>query len=151
VIPEDRCVFLGCGVVGGDVPGVTTGNRPDSPCGLIVAPGMGAKFGTGGSGGTGVDIGVCPTTVVIVATAGDSDDPLTLIVRVIGSPATAVVRTRSLIISLNAWLAGRMPIVQVVLCAAGQSVNRGDRITCALDAALAVTWVARTVLQTQIE
>jgi hypothetical protein len=44
-----------------------------------------------------------------------------------------------------------MPIVQVVLRAAGQSVNRGRRITCALDAAVAVTLVARTVLQTQIE
>jgi hypothetical protein len=48
-------------------------------------------------------------------------------------------------------LAGRVPIEQVVLRATGQSVNRGGRITCALDEALAVTLVARTVLQTQIE
>jgi hypothetical protein len=48
-------------------------------------------------------------------------------------------------------LAGRLPIEQVVLRTAGQSVNRGDRIVCALDAALAVTLFAATVLQTQIE
>jgi len=89
------------GVAGGDVCGVTTGNRPDRPGGLIVAPGMGARF-DGGSVGTGVEIGVWPTTVVIVATAGDSEEPPTLTVRVIGSPATAVARTRSVIISSNA-------------------------------------------------
>jgi hypothetical protein len=48
-------------------------------------------------------------------------------------------------------LAGRLPIEQVVLRAAGQSVNRGFRIACALDVALAVTLRARTVVQTQIE
>jgi len=74
-----------------------------------------------------------------------------LTVRVIGSPAVAVPRTRSVIISSNASLAGSLPIEQVVLCAAGQSVNRGRRIACALHAALAVTLVAVAVLQTQIE
>jgi hypothetical protein len=48
-------------------------------------------------------------------------------------------------------LAGSLPIEQVVLRAAGQSVNRGARMACTLDAALAVTLRARTVLQTQIE
>lgn len=48
-------------------------------------------------------------------------------------------------------MAGSLPIEQVVLCATGQSVNRGGCIACALDAALAVTRFAVTVLQTQIE
>jgi hypothetical protein len=48
-------------------------------------------------------------------------------------------------------LGGSLPIEQVVPCATGQSVNRGGRITSALDAALAVTRFAVTVLQTQIE
>jgi hypothetical protein len=68
---------------------------------VIVAPGIGASA-VGGSVGAGLDIGVWPTTVVIAATAGDSDDPPTTTVRVMGSPAAAVVRTRSLIISSNA-------------------------------------------------
>jgi hypothetical protein len=48
-------------------------------------------------------------------------------------------------------LAGRRPIEHVARRAAGHSVNRGGRIACALDAARAVTRVAATVLQTQIE
>jgi hypothetical protein len=48
-------------------------------------------------------------------------------------------------------LAGSLPIEHVVLCAAGQSVNRGVRIARTVDAAFAVTLVAVTVLQTQIE
>jgi len=101
VIPASLCVCLFCGVAGGDVCGVTTGNRPDSPAGLIVAPGIGASV-VGGSVGGGLDTGLWPTSVVIAATAGDSDDPRMVTVRVIGSPAVAVVRTRSLIISSNA-------------------------------------------------
>jgi len=96
-----------CPVAGGDVCGVTTGNRSDSPDGLIVAPGMGAS-GIGGSVGTGLDTGVWPTTAVIAATAGDSDHPptaddaLTVTMRVIGWPPIALARTRSVIITSNA-------------------------------------------------
>jgi len=100
-IPASLCVCLGLGEAGGDVCGVTTGNRPDSPAGVIVVPGMGASAG-GGSVGTGLDVGGWLTIVVMVATAGDSDDPLTVTVRVMGSPAIAVARTRSVIISSKA-------------------------------------------------
>jgi len=48
-------------------------------------------------------------------------------------------------------LAGKLPIEHVVRRATGQSVNRGDRISCALDAALTVTLFVAIVLQTQIE
>lgn len=101
VIAASLCVCLGSRVAGGELCGVTTGNRPDSPAGLIVAPGMGASV-VGGRVGAGLDVGVWATTVVIVASAGDSDDPATATVRVIGSPAVAVVRTRSVIMSSNA-------------------------------------------------
>jgi hypothetical protein len=67
---------------------------------------MGAS-GVGGSAGTELDIGAWPTTIVIAATAGDNDrptvdDPRTVTVRIIGRPAIALVRTRSVIISSNA-------------------------------------------------
>jgi hypothetical protein len=54
-------------------------------------------------------------------------------------------------ISSNAWLAGSLPIEHLVPSGVGQSVNCGDRIVRVLAVALALTPVAGTVLQTQIE
>lgn len=48
-------------------------------------------------------------------------------------------------------MAGSVPIEQVVPLAAGQRVNRGCRIDCELEVALAVTRCALTVLHTQME
>jgi hypothetical protein len=46
-------------------------------------------------------------------------------------------------------LAGKEPIEQTVLCAAGQSANLGARMARPLMLALAVTRLAGTVLHTQ--
>ena len=102
VIPASLRARLG--LLDGEACGVTVGNRPDSPAGVIVAPGIGASV-VGGSVGSGFDVGVppaWPTTVVIAASAGESDAPLTVTASVIGSPALAVALTWSVIISSNA-------------------------------------------------
>src|SRR6266581_1785324 len=110
------------GLADGDGCGVTVGNRPDRPCGVIVVPDSGTSV-DGGSGGTGVGVGdrpPCPgwpTTVATAASAGEGD----------------------------------APIEQVFPWLTGHKVNRGARMACALDAALALTRRAATVLQTQIE
>lgn len=136
--------------------GVTVGNSPLMPDGVIVAPGMGASVvgGSGGTGGTELPTGEglrWLTTVATVASAGDNGAASTVTVRVIGAPAVAAALTWSVIISSNAWLAGSVPIVHVVPCAAGHSVYRGNLIERALLDALTTTLLAGTVLQTQIE
>lgn len=82
--------------------GVTVGNRPARFGGVIVAPGTGASVVVG-TVGTGEDVGAgppaCPTDVVTDASAGDSEVPLTVIAKVIGTPGVAFPLTLSVTFS----------------------------------------------------
>ena len=90
----------------GDGRGVTVGNRPVRPAGVIVVPRTGANVGGGSAGG--VDGGVeppwpgCPTTMVTAASAGESDLAATVTASVIALPAVAVDLIRSATFSSNA-------------------------------------------------
>ncbi len=94
----------------GDGRGVTVGNRPVRPAGVIVVPGTGANVGGGSAGGVdgGVDGGPeppwpgCPTTMVTAASAGESDLAATVTASVIALPAVAVDLIRSATFSSNA-------------------------------------------------
>jgi hypothetical protein len=105
--------------------GVTVGNSPLSPDGETVAPGIGAYVTGGNEGMVPPATGEWPdllTDVWMLAEAADIEAPEAVIVKLIGAPFFAVVRTRSVTISSSAWLAGRMPILHVVLRATGQRV-----------------------------
>jgi hypothetical protein len=134
--------------------GVTVGNSPLSPEGETVAPGIGA-YVTGGSEGMVPPVtGEWPdllTDVSMLAEAGDIEAPEAVMVKLIGAPLFAVVRTRAVTISSSAWLAGSVPILHVVLRFTGQRVYRGLVIARAVVIALVLTWVARAVVHTQIE
>jgi hypothetical protein len=90
------------GVAEGDATGVTVGNRPDNPPGVIVAPGSGTSV-VGGIGG-GLDGGTmpCPTTAATAASAGETPVALTVTASAIGLPILAVGLIGSVTISSNA-------------------------------------------------
>lgn len=99
-------LWLRVGLLDGVACGVTTGNRLDRLEGVMVAPGIGARFdGASGGPGTGADVGAGPgrlTTDDTDASAGESVAALTVTARLIGAPILAVARTRSVTISSNA-------------------------------------------------
>src|SRR5262249_19334771 len=152
-LPEEDDELGLSGVTAGVADGVTVGNRPLRVGGVMTAPG--GTSVTGGTGGRGGKI-VSPlprlvTIVVTVAVAGDRELPLTVTVRLIGSPGCAVFLTWSVTSISVARLAGRVPSLHVFLFTVGHMMNAGAICERALCERVAVTPTVRTVLQTQIE
>lgn len=130
------------------------------PVGATVVPGrpgtVGGRPVPGSvSIGAGED-GDWPTTVAIVASAGESApeesaDPSTFTVSVTWSPGRAVVWIWSVTSSSTAWKAGREPTAQVAPRALGHRANLACRTAWPLAETVALTFFASTVLHTQTE
>jgi hypothetical protein len=150
---------LAWGRLSDPVPGVgvfpTVGNRPDGSVGEMPVPEIvGSVPGTGSvtRGPTGLLVGFTTTTSVAEPEKESAPAADALAVSCTCSPSAALARTCTVASSSSAWPTGRLPILQVVPLATGQTLNFGESMyrAAATRALTEMPVLAAFVLQTQI-